>query len=300
MKVLITGGAGYLGSATVEVLRDAGHDVTVYDSLRWTDLYLEDVRFIRGDVRDRGMLSSALADQDAVVWLAALVGDAACERNCEEAWQVNSDAVLWLSDNFYGRIVFPSTCSVYWRAEGLLDESAKCHAESVYGRTKMVAEHSLDGEDAVVFRLGTLFGIGGKHGRFRMDLVVNGMTVKAVMDRQITVHGGAQWRPHLHVLDAATAIKAGLVGRPGTYNLVGENMTISDLASAVAKAVPGTEILLGPPPENDPRDYQVSGEKAVKALHWAPEQTVLYGIDEVRELAASGRLADRDSRRLTN
>ena len=303
MRVLVVGGAGYLGDATVDALQVAGHDVWVYDALIYCDLYQRDVRFTRGGVGegDRALLDPCLRWADAVVWLAALVGDAACEAQPEIAQEVNAESVGSLVGRFGGRIVFPSTCSVYGRRDETLTEDADLAPLSVYGQTKVEAERRLVGADAVVFRLGTLFGRVGRAGRFRMDLAVNGMTVRATIDRRITVYGGEQWRPFLHVRDAAEAIVVGLTGKPGTYNLVGENMRLRELAALLSVEVAGLRVDWKDSAESaDPRDYRVLAEKAAADLGFLASTTVRVGIREIRDLVVSGRLADPDSPRFHN
>ena len=303
MKVLVGGGAGYLGDATVDALQVAGHDVWVYDALLYCDLYQRDVRFTHGGVGagDRELLDPCLQWADAVAWLAALVGDAACEAQPDVAQEVNAESVGSLLGRFGGRIVFPSTCSVYGRRDEALTEDAEVNPLSVYGRTKVEAERRLEGADAVVFRLGTLFGIGGRNGRFRMDLAVNGMTVRATMNRRITVYGGEQWRPFLHVRDAAEAIAVGLSGKRGTYNLVGENMRLRELAAMLSAEVAGLRVDWKDSAEDaDSRNYRVVAEKAARDLGFLASTTVHSGIREIRDLVVSGRLADPDSPRFHN
>lgn len=303
MKILCTGGAGYLGGATVDALLEAGHDVRVYDSLLYQDLYMAEVDFVRGDVRNEDALLPHLNWAEAVVWLAALVGDAACERKKEEAKEVNQKAVACLRSNFDGRIVFPSTCSVYGKSDGLATEAGTALAPvSVYGQTKVSAEEAMLDSDSVIFRLGTLFGLSNRHGRFRMDLVVNAMTVRACVDGKVIVNGGSQWRPLLHVQDAARAILLGLTGQRGIYNLVAQNMTIDELAGLVKAEVPGTEVERATEAQDivDPRNYRADGSKATNILGFLPSKPVVVGIREIRSLVRSGRLADPASGRFTN
>jgi len=303
VRVLVVGGAGYLGDATLDALQVAGHEVWVYDALLYCDLYQRDVRFTRGGVSegDRVLLDPCLLWADAVVWLAALVGDAACEAQPDVAQEVNAESVGGLVDRFKGRIVFPSTCSVYGRRDEALTEDADLAPLSVYGQTKVEAERRLVGADAVVFRLGTLFGCGGRFGRFRMDLAVNGMTVRAAIDRRVTVYGGEQWRPFLHVRDAAEAIVVGLTGKPGTYNLVGDNMRLRELAALLSVEVAGLRVDWKDSAENaDPRTYRVIAEKATRDLGFQASMTVRSGIREILELVTSGRMVNPDSPRFHN
>jgi len=300
VKVLVTGGCGYLGAPTVSALLEAGHDVRVFDALMYDDIYLRDVDFACGNVLDWARLVPHLNWADAVVWLAALVGDAVCEVQQEVARLTNADAVHFARKAFGGRIVFPSTCSVYGRRDELLSEESDVAPLSVYGKTKAEAETRLRDSDAVVFRLGTLFGLPGEHGRFRLDLVINAMSVSAVRNRSIEVFGGKQWRPFLHVKDAAAAMVLGLAGPSGIYNLVGANLTIGQLAQTVAAEAPSLKVHWREDPGADARDYRVLGEKARDVLGFAPATTVRQGVREVIDLYTSGRLANPDAQRFHN
>ena len=112
MKVLIVGGAGYVGGGIVDLLGE-NHEVKVYDSLIYEESYRKDVPFIYGDIRDQDLLKQQLNWADAVIWLAALVGDGACAINPKLTFEINANCLSWLKKNFQGRIVFLSTCSVY-------------------------------------------------------------------------------------------------------------------------------------------------------------------------------------------
>src|SRR5262245_25484241 len=229
-NVLVVGGAGYIGGYVTDRLAQAGYTVRVYDNLLYEEKYLKPVDFVRGDVLDRTRLKQHLKWADAVVWLAALVGDGACALNLDISTQINQESVKWLSDNFDGRIVFVSTCSVYGARNGILDEDSPTGPLSVYGITKLAAEGFLRGTNAIIFRLGTLFGLGDPHSRIRFDLVVNTLTARAYSDRKLKVFGGRQYRPLLHVRDAAQAIADNLLTKHvGIFNLHQVNSKIVDL-----------------------------------------------------------------------
>src|ERR1051325_610539 len=117
MKVLVVGGAGYLGGAVTNLLRESAHDFRVYDALLYEESYRKPVPFVYGDIRDRERLKEQLCWADGVIWLAALVGDGACALNPDISVDLNQTAVQWLADNFNGRIIFMSTCSVYGAQE---------------------------------------------------------------------------------------------------------------------------------------------------------------------------------------
>ena len=205
MNILVVGGAGYVGGGIVDKLKK-NHNVTVYDSLIYEESYRKDVDFVYGDIREQKKLLPLLDKCDAVIWLAALVGDGACAINPELTFEINSDSVKFLAENFNKRIVFLSTCSVYGAQEGLLDETSTINPLSEYASSKVQAEDYLKDSNAIIFRLGTLFGISDEFSRIRLDLVVNILVTKALTEGKLTVFGGDQWRPLLHVIDVANAI----------------------------------------------------------------------------------------------
>ncbi|MFH1430728.1 MAG: NAD-dependent epimerase/dehydratase family protein, partial [Candidatus Uhrbacteria bacterium] len=120
MRVLITGGAGYLGGALTDILKTSSHDVRVYDALLYEESYRKDVPFVYGDIRDFGKLQQHLDWADVVVWLAGLVGDPACALNERLTMDVNVETMKYLTAHFDGRIIFPSSCSVYGAGDGML------------------------------------------------------------------------------------------------------------------------------------------------------------------------------------
>ena len=219
MNVLVVGGAGYVGGGIVDKLKE-NHNVTVFDSLIYEESYRKDVNFVYGDIRDKDKLLSVLNKNDAVIWLAALVGDGACSINPELTFEINSESVKFLAENFKKRIVFLSTCSVYGAQDGMLDETSSINPLSEYASSKVQAEEYLQNSDAIIFRLGTLFGISDEFSRIRLDLVVNILVTKALTEGKLTVFGGEQWRPLLHVNDVANAINHTLEdGVTGIFNL---------------------------------------------------------------------------------
>lgn len=301
MKVLVVGGAGYVGGAVTDLLRERGYELRVFDALLYEESYRKPVPFCYGDVRHRERLLPHLAWADAVVWLAALVGDGACALNPNITSEINNDGVKWLAENFDRRIVFTSTCSVYGAQDHELDEAAPVSPLSIYAATKLEAEKHLAAKDALVFRLGTLFGIGDKFSRLRMDLVVNTLTVRAARRGKIQVFGGDQFRPLLHVRDAARAIVENLsTPHTGIYNLIRQNVRIVDLAYQIRNHFPDMQIESTPMHFQDARNYRVSGRKAARVLGFKAEVTIDDGISEIKELLDSNRLRDIDNPRYTN
>tara|TARA_B100000085_G_C18540641_1_gene511769 strand:+ start:644 stop:1576 length:933 start_codon:yes stop_codon:yes gene_type:complete len=300
VNILVVGGAGYVGGGIVDKLKK-NHNVTVYDSLIYEESYRKDVDFVYGDIREQKKLLPLLDKCDAVIWLAALVGDGACAINPELTFEINSDSVKFLAENFNKRIVFLSTCSVYGAQEGLLDESSTINPLSAYATSKVKAEDYLKDSNAIIFRLGTLFGISDEFSRIRLDLVVNILVTKALTEGKLTVFGGDQWRPLLHVIDVANAIDHTInLKTTGIYNLHYENFKIIDIANAIVERIPSASIETTPMKFQDARNYQVSSEKLFQDTGFKASTNLLQGIDEVFNLISNNRIKDVSHNRYSN
>ena len=300
MKVLIVGGAGYVGGGIVDLLSKE-NEVTVYDSLIYENSYRKNVDFIFGDIRDYKKINNILDQYDAVIWLAALVGDGACAINPALTHEINSETVKNLAKNFKGKIVFLSTCSVYGAQEGILDESSEVNPLSEYASSKLIAEKYLADSDSIIFRLGTLFGIGDKFSRIRLDLVVNILTTKAYIDKKMSVFGGEQWRPLLHVKDVANAIAHTLDTQTnGVFNLHYKNFKIIEIANEIKNKISDVEIETTPLPFQDARNYQVSSDKLKDATGFQATVDLTQGINEMYELISSKRIKDINDPRYSN
>jgi nucleoside-diphosphate-sugar epimerase len=301
MKVLVVGGAGYVGGAVTDQLMRTSHEARVYDALLYEESYRKAVPFAFGDIRDRERLREHLKWADAVVWLSALVGDGACALNPEVSVEINQESIQWLSQSFDGRIVFMSTCSVYGAQDAVLDEGSPLNPLSVYAATKLAAEEYLRSKNAVMFRLGTLFGVSDEFARIRMDLVVNTLTMRAHTQGKISVFGGEQFRPLLHVRDAATAVVNALGStQTGVFNLHRQNVRIVDLAYQVRNHFPDLVIEQTPMKFQDSRNYRVSSDKAERVLGFKASVSIDTGIEELKELLVTGRIRDVDNPRYTN
>ena len=300
MNILVVGGAGYVGGGIVDKLKE-NHSVTVYDSLIYEESYRKDVKFVYGDIRDHEKLLELLNSNDAVIWLAALVGDGACAINPELTFQINSESVKFLAENFKKRIVFLSTCSVYGAQEGMLNESSSINPLSEYASSKVQAEEYLQNSNAIIFRLGTLFGISDEFSRIRLDLVVNILVTKALSEGKLTVFGGDQWRPLLHVNDVANAINHTLENEvTGVFNLHYKNFKIIDIANKIIEKVPTATIETTPMKFQDARNYQVSSEKLFNETGFRAQVDLSTGIDEVYQLISSKRIKDVNHIRYSN
>ena len=290
MNILVVGGAGYVGGGIVDKLKQK-HNVTVYDSLIYEESYRKDVNFVYGDIRNHNKLLPLLKENDAVIWLAALVGDGACSINPELTFEINAESVKFLANNFDKRIIFLSTCSVYGAQEGLLNESSSINPLSEYASSKVQAEEYLSDSNAIIFRLGTLFGISDEFSRIRLDLVVNILVTKALTEGKLTVFGGEQWRPLLHVIDVANAIAHTIESDiTGIFNLHYKNFKIIDIAEAIIEKVPSASIETTPMKFQDARNYQVSSEKLYKESGFKASTNLTKGIEEVYDLISNNRI----------
>ena len=300
MNILIVGGAGYVGGGIVDKLK-LNHNVTVYDSLIYEESYRKDVNFIYGDIRDQKKLLTLFEQHDAVIWLAALVGDGACSINPELTFEINAESVKFLAQNFKKRIVFLSTCSVYGAQDGMLDENSSINPLSEYASSKVQAEEYLKDSNAIIFRLGTLFGISDEFSRIRLDLVVNILVTKALTEGKLTVFGGDQWRPLLHVNDVANAIINTLEKNiTGVFNLHHKNFKIIEIANSIVKKIPSAKIETTPMKFQDSRNYQVSSEKLFKECGFKAEIELTSGINEVYDLIANNRIKNVNHKRYSN
>lgn len=301
-NVLIVGGAGYVGGAITDLIQgEEKYNVRVYDALIYEDSFRKPVDFVYGDVRDYKKLKSQLEWADVVVWLAAIVGDGACQINPELTRTINQDTVCWLADNYDGRIIFMSTCSVYGAQDTVLDESSPTNPLSLYAETKLEAEKCLKHKDAIIFRLGTLFGVGDLYSRIRLDLVVNILTVKAFTENKISVFGGDQFRPLLHVKDVARAVLMNIESEhKGVFNLQRQNVRIMDLAYQVRMHFPDMEIEHTDMPFQDTRNYRVASDKAFDTFGYKSIHSIDEGIEQLKYLVETRRIKDLSSDRYSN
>ena len=297
-RVLVTGGAGFIGSHLTRLLLERGYHVRILDRFDYGRAGIEELihprlEVIAGDICSSRDVSRALRGVNGVLALAAIVGDPACSLDPEETINLNYTAtkVLVEACNFYHvrRLVFASSCSVYGASSsGVLTEQSRLNPVSLYARTRVLSENVLfdraGAVEPVVLRLSTVFGVSP---RMRFDLVVNALSVRAVVDHKIAIFGGNQWRPNVHCRDAARAFIAALEAPAELvageiFNVGGDelNHRIEALGDMVASIVRNLEVVHHRDTP-DQRDYRVGFEKIRRVLGFEPEYTVAAGIREV-------------------
>ena len=300
-NVLVVGGAGYVGGAVTDLLKDSSFNVRVYDNLLYEDAFRKEVDFVYGDVRDTDALAPQLEWADAVIMLAAIVGDGACQLDPEQTTVVNEEMVKWLTDHYDGRIVYMSTCSVYGTQDKELDEDSPKNPLSLYAATKLRSESFLEGKNAITFRLGTLFGVGDLFSRIRMDLVVNILTMRAHTQGKLHVFGGDQFRPLMHVKDVARAVVMNIdTAYTGVFNLHRQNVRIIDLAYQIRNHFPDCIIETTEMPFQDTRNYRVSSDKAKATFGFESVHSIDEGIEEIVRLVQQRRIKDVEHSRYSN
>jgi nucleoside-diphosphate-sugar epimerase len=316
-KILVTGGAGYIGSSLVKSLLLDGFSVIVYDNLSFgagsvSGLYGKPgFTLVRADMSDTAALESVFSENKifAVVHLAAIVGDPACAKKPALAKRVNYDSTLYLYDcaHKYGaeRFVFASTCSNYGKMSdpsGYVDESSELRPVSLYAELKVNAERYLlsgqGGPHVTILRFATAYGLSA---RMRFDLTVNEFTKELALGRELEVFGEQFWRPYCHVSDICAAIRLVLRNDPEkvsgrVYNVgdTAENYQKRMIVDEIRKMIPDSRVRYIEKHE-DPRDYRVSFEKIKKELGFAVSMNVVGGISEIKTLLDSGLITDPDS-----
>jgi len=300
MKLLITGGLGLVGTQIINTLRarnfQKNNTLVVVDNLLYETDYLDrDVVFKNGCAGDKIFMENLFSRYrfDAVIHLAGIVGDAACGYRPDEAKRGNIDSLQILRDSFEGRIIFPSSCSVYGANDDLVTETSPVNPLSLYAEMKVQGEAILEGKpNTVILRLGTLHGVSG---RLRSDLVVHILTIRALLENRMTVFGGQQFRPLLHVEDLANTIIDDLLTSDitGVYNLVEDNYTIRQIAEIIQSCgLQNANIEAVEMPFEDRRNYKASAEKAKATWGFDPQFRVHHTVEDIKKLYSEGRIKD--------
>jgi nucleoside-diphosphate-sugar epimerase len=322
MNILVTGGAGYVGSTLVPLLLAEGHRVKVLDCLLhggesllgvWSHPCFE---FIPGNVRDRAARQTALDGVEAVVHLAAIVGDPACARQPDVARAVNLEASLKLVEESQSagvsRFILASTCSNYGKmkdSNAFVDEESELSPVSLYAESKVATERALlqsgrdNGWSPTPLRFATIFGVSQ---RMRFDLTINEFTMELLTKKHLKVYGEQFWRPYVHVRDAARAIQlvlsapvekvAGIVFNVGATD---QNFQKQQLVEMIRPYAPDARVEFVKRAE-DPRDYRVSFARITDGLDFKITRTVAQGIEEVAHLVRCNVIANYGDGRYSN
>jgi nucleoside-diphosphate-sugar epimerase len=315
-NILVIGGDGYIGSALLPKLLERGYHVRVLSLLLYGRepimAYANHPRLqiMEADFRQVDKVVEAMRGMDAVVHLGAIVGDPACALDEDLTIDINVTATKLIAEVAKGhgvnRFIFASTCSVYGASDDLLNEQSRLRPASLYASTKMACERILDAMSSdsfsvVSLRFGTIYGLSG---RTRFDLVVNLLTARAVVEGEVTVSGGSQWRPFLHVEDAAAAVLRALeaplhVVEGKVFNIGSDdqNFTIGEVGRLIASMVPGAKLVETVLPDADRRNYRVDFSQVRAHLGFRPSWTLEQGIRQVIDAVASGRVENyRDAK----
>ena len=298
MNILVTGACGYKGTQLVPKLLARGWRVTALDTM-WFGNFLDahpDLEVVEGDVRETDVLD--LDGFDAIIHLASIANDPCGDLDPKLTWEVSALATMQLADKAVrqgvGRFIYASSGSVYGvKEEPKVTEELELVPISEYNKTKMVAERALlSYRDDLVVQIVRPATVCGYSPRMRLDVSVNMLTMQALTNGRITVFGGAQTRPNIHI-DDITDLYLFLLDHPehgGIYNAGFENISILDIAEMVTGHVPAEIVVTE---SNDPRSYRINSDKLL-ATGFAPRKTVEDAIVEIAAKYRAGELKDEE------
>ena len=304
-KVAITGGAGYVGSALVPHLVSHGYEVKVVDLFLYGEKSLEgvDAARVKGDIRDEALLQREFRGMDAVIHLACVSNDPSFELDPELGKSINYDCFPGIlracRDNGVRRFIYASSSSVYGvRNEPDVREESPCTPLTDYSKFKLLCEQVLKESDLpsewVIARPSTVCGYAP---RMRLDLVVNILTIHALVRKAITVFGGSQLRPNIHIDDMAAAYRV-LLEAPRekidrqTFNIGYENYTVSRLAEIVRASVGDASVTVTAKPTDDLRSYHVNSERIARVLGFKPSRTIEDAVRGIGVAYREGKFQD--------
>ena len=291
MRIVVTGGAGYLGSILCRRLLEEGHKIKCLDNLLYGKepikplLRNSNFQLITGDIRDMTTITTAINGADAVIHLASIVGRQAANLNSKATMEINYLATKNIAElcalHDVKNLIFASTCSVYGaQPNNLIDEHSPTRPVDLYAETKIKSEAAILDvfANAAILRTATLFGLSK---RMRFDLAINRFIAQAIQDKMLTVFGGQQYRPFIHVADATEGYLFVLDNElKGIYNISWENWKITDVAKLISDTL-GAKIEVSKKIV-DLRDYKVNYDK-IKSLGFNPKRNVQTAIEEISE-----------------
>ncbi len=316
-KVLVVGGAGYIGSMLVRELLAAGYQVRLLDLLLYGSSPLQSVlqhpslEFRQGDFRNVETVATAVKDTDAVIHLAAIVGDPACALNHKTTVEINLAATLMLTEVCKGlgvqRFLFASTCSVYGATDHKVSEKTQPNPLSLYSSTKLDSERLIlvsrsPNFHPTVLRLASVFGYSFRQ---RFDLVINLLTAQAVREGRITIFNQKQWRPFIHIKDVCRAFMLLVKAPPdivsGEIFNVGSdemNYSLNDAAQVISARL--ANLVVDRQDNADPRNYRVSFDKIRTRLSFTCNFSLEQGVDELLAALQSEEIGDYRDKRYSN
>lgn len=310
-KVLVIGGAGYLGSVLCRRLLEKGYKVRAYDNLTYGQDGIKELlnnsnfEFFEGDIRDISSIVQAIKGVDAVIHLGAIVGDPACAQEPGKTLEINYLATKMIVETCkyfqINRFIFASTCSVYGQSSSSdeqLTEESKLNPLSLYAETKIKCEQSIlsaidDNFSPTILRMATLYGYSPN---MRFDLAFNLLTAKAFFEKEIMIFGGDQWRPWLHLEDAAKVYIKCLESplkkiKGGIFNVVSENHKVIDIGRTINSFFPEAKLNINQR-DSDKRNYNVSFAKISNVLRFKPEKKITDGVVEIKSAIENGLVSD--------
>lgn len=308
--ITVIGGAGFVGSVLVPKLLARGDEVTILDAFLYGTESVEGhasqsrLHLVRGDLRSVESVVRGCRDADAIVHLGGLVGDPSCAVDESLTRAINLESTAMIGEVARGlgidRLVFASSCAVYGASDGLLDENSALAPVSIYAQTKAASEELLIGmtDDefaATVLRFGTFYGLSP---RPRFDLVVNLLAARAVREGTISIFGGNQWRPFVHVDDGAESVIAcldapreAIAGQAFNVGCEEQNHTLRDIAGLIEKLMPSVHVKYEPSAAQE-ANYRPSFEKIRRHVGFMPRRSLVEGILEIKAAVESELVAD--------
>jgi nucleoside-diphosphate-sugar epimerase len=305
-KILVTGGAGFIGSLLVRELLLKGYRVRLMDIFNFGFDSLRDImpnknlELFPGDIRKSEDVNRGLENVDTVIHLAAIVGDPACAIQADNAVETNYLSTLRLAmaakEKDINKFIFSSTCSVYGAGDKILTETSELNPQSLYAETKIYAEKGImdlsnTEFNPIILRLSTLYGLSP---RPRFDLVINYLTGKLIVENKCLIFGGEQWRPFLHVADVANAFVFSYENynrmKNRTYNVGGndENYQMKDVGKTFEEIFPNADIQYVNEIK-DPRSYNVNFDE-IEKLGYKVTKNIKTSIVEIKEFIEDNKI----------
>ena len=320
-KILIVGGAGFIGTVLTSKLLEKNYEVTILDKLIYDKKIIKknfnnkkNLNFILGDVCDLNTQIKAIKEIDVVVYLSEIVGDPACSAKPEDALKTNYLSVLSFahlcSHLAIDKFIYTSSCSVYGldKNNKLLNEKSNLNPVSHYARIKIMSEKALLSSSnnyfkPTIIRLGTVFG---PSKRMRFDLVVNTMSKFAYFNKKINVHGGDQWRPNIHVDDVADGIISIIKSKKGNienqiFNLSNDklNLQIIDIAKKVKSTFKNADLNIIRT-STDPRNYKVTSKKIEKKTGFVAKKSIESALKVIKNMFRSKKIKNPENKIYNN